>query len=512
MKQKRRKIAVVGGGTAGWLSALILQKAFASTGPEVPEIILIESPNIPTVGVGEGSTSVFRQVLFDLEIDEKEFLRETGATIKFGIRHAGWRKDRKSYFGPIDDPNTLSPVPPHAPSNWLHHARIRSGKDAAGAHLFTSLMRLRKAPMALQNDRLVPLSAYHHAYHFDQARLGKFLAKKAKNIRHHLTEIEGVTKNAESGHITHLNCSEGEAIEVDFVIDCSGFRQAIITKIGADWQSYSDMLWLNKAMPFWLKHQPGQEIAPFTDARAMAAGWMWSIPLQERMGCGYVFSDAHTTPEQAKQEVESRLKCEIEPRGVITMDPGRLKRAWVGNCVAMGLSQSFLEPLEATSIHGTIVQALLLTSNLSSLLEGDASGAAAKAYNEVVGQQIDDFANFINIHYAGGRTDTAFWRDIAQSGIAERQQAALKFWSKTGITSRDFKRLPLNLPHVEEQLYLPVLDGLGLLPKAPSKAVLPDQNVLKEARGLLDQHAKEFRQAARHAMGHREYLEYANSN
>ena len=133
-------IAIVGGGTAGWLAALILRRAVQKSKDVKPRISVIESPDIPTVGVGEGSTALFRQVLQELAIDEEEFLRETGATLKFGIKHAGWRKDRADYFGPIDDPNALSPPPEGAPSNWLHHARLRAGKDVAGSHLFTRLM------------------------------------------------------------------------------------------------------------------------------------------------------------------------------------------------------------------------------------------------------------------------------------------------------------------------------------------------------------------------------------
>jgi len=151
----------------------------ASPDKDALRVSVIESPAIPTVGVGEGSTSVFQQVLMDLGIDEAEFIAQTGATLKFGIKHCGWRKDGKDYFGPIDDPNALRPAPDGLPSNWLHHARLAAGKPVSDLHLFTYLMRQGKSAFARQNDKLIPLSPYHYAYHFDQAKLGQFLSKRA---------------------------------------------------------------------------------------------------------------------------------------------------------------------------------------------------------------------------------------------------------------------------------------------------------------------------------------------
>lgn len=506
MGSDRKHIAVVGGGTAGWLAALMLQKA--ATGPDAPQFSVIESPTIPTVGVGEGSTSVFRQVLLDLGIEEAEFLRETGATLKFGIKHAGWRKDGKEYFGPIDDPHALGPVPPGLPSNWLHHAQIAAGKKVAELHLFTRLMRANKSAYARKGDKLVPLSPYHHAYHFDQARLGRFLASKAKDIDHIETEVAGLTRDPETGHITALNCSNDLIIDVDFVIDCTGFRRAIIGQMGCEWQSYADMLPLNKAMPFWLDHEPGKDIAPYTLAQALGSGWMWSIPVQDRVGCGYVFSDAHVTPDQARAEIEAKLRRPIEVRRVIKIDPGRLQRSWIGNCVAVGLAQSFLEPLEATSIHGTLVQMLLLLRQTPQQLARGVTPDTIDAFNVTVTQQVDDFAQFINLHYAGGRTDTLFWHDMTHAGISPAQRERMKHWRAEAINRADFHAFPHRLPHVEEQLYTPVLDGLGLLPKTPSKQLLASAENKKTARTALQQLQSEFAAAARSALKHNAFLEW----
>ncbi len=507
MTPKETHIAIVGGGTAGWLAALMLQKA--SQGANGPRISVIESPNIPTVGVGEGSTSVFRQVLLDLGIDEMAFLRETGATLKFGIRHAGWRKDGKDYFGPIDDPNVMGPVPAGLPANWLHHAQIAGGRNVADLHLFTRLMRGNRSAFAQKGGRLLALSAYHHAYHFDQARLGRFLASKAKGIRHIKTEVEALDRDTNSGRITALRCTDELRIPVDLVVDCTGFRRAIISQMGSTWVSYADMLPLNKAMPFWLDHDPQADIAPYTLAQAMGAGWMWGIPVQDRMGCGYVFSDAYLTPETAQAEIEAKLRRPIDVRRVIDINPGRLRHAWIGNCVALGLAQSFLEPLEATSIHGTLVQLLLLLRHQPRQLAEGVSPGAIRDFNETVARQVDDFAQFINLHYAGGRTDTDFWREVTQNGIAPAQRDRIAQWHNRAISRADFTPLPRGLPHVEEQLYTPVLDGLGLLPKGPSKAALGTAQNRKLARTAIAGLDAEFSAAARVALRHRDFLRQA---
>lgn len=505
MAPQRLHIAIVGGGTAGWLAALLLQKA--ANGKNAPLLSVIESPNIPTVGVGEGSTSIFRQVLLDLGIEETEFLRETGATLKFGIKHAGWRKDGKDYFGPIDDPNALSPAPVGAPTNWLHHVQLAANKKVADAHLFTLLMRGNKSAYAAKNDRLVPLSPYHHAYHFDQARLGRYLASKATGIAHVTTEVEALDRDPQSGNVNALVCTDNQRIKVDFVIDCTGFRRAIIGQMGADWMSYSDRLPLNKAMPFWLDHDPGKDIAPYTLAQAMNTGWMWGIPVQDRMGCGYVFSDAHATPEQAQAEVEAHLRRPIEVRRIIDIAPGRLSQSWIGNCVAVGLAQSFLEPLEATSIHGTLVQLLLLLQHTPEQLGNGVTPDDIKNYNQVVARQVDEFAEFINLHYAGGRTDTPFWQDMTSNGVSAQQQDRIRMWQTKALTRADFVPFPNGLPHVEEQLYMPVLDGLGLLPSGPSKRILEDTETKRHARKALTNLMAEFSAAAQKSMKHKKFLD-----
>lgn len=499
-------IAIVGGGTAGWLAAHMLRR-LAESEQVTCRISVIEDPDTPTIGVGEGTTSVFRQVLLDLGFDEFEFMRETGATIKYGIRHIGWSGAGSEYLGPIDDPHQLDPDPTGQNQPWLHCSAIASGQSVFEANVFTPLMRRARAPWVRKGQEWLPVSAYHHAYHFDQAKVGAYLRRKASGIAQVSAKVIGFDQN--DGHITRLICQDHPDLDVDFVFDCTGFRRALIGQLDAGWRGYGALLPLNRAMPFWVDHADG-DIAPYTTARAMTAGWMWQIPTVDRMGCGYVYSEAHISADEAQREVEALLGQPIEPRADIAVNAGRLARPWVGNCVALGLCQSFLEPLEATSIHGTVVQLMMLgQGGFLPKLAGRVGGLdlLRRAYCDVVNTQIDDFAEFINLHYTGGRRDTPFWTEMTEMGISERNRDLIDRLKHGLPQDSDFPDLPGQLPHLQRALYLPVLDGLSLMDKAPCKAILSQSHGLAQrARELRQSNRKEFLKAAGQAVGHRAFL------
>lgn len=498
------RITVVGGGTAGWLAALILKEGGLRAGRAL-DIAVIESSKVPTIGVGEGTTAVFRQMLRVLELDETEFLKATGATIKFGIRHRDWRKKGHSYDGPIDDPQRVAGNPP---GNWLARYCIASGRSVNEPHLFAELMRKSTSPYAQKADgSLIALGPYHHAFHFDQAKVGLWLRSKADGITHVDALVEGTERDGESGHITRLVLDDGSRHEADFFVDCTGFRRALIVgEMGADWVRYGDRLPVNRAMPFWLDHPENGEIAPYTLAWAQDSGWMWQIPTTDRIGCGYVYSDAFLTPDEARAEIEARLGQAIEPRNDIPIDAGRLDRAWIGNCLSAGLAQSFFEPLEATSIHGTIVQMMLFAQRY--LPDVAAGKIAPDDYNADVARQGDDFCTFINMHYVTERRDTPFWRHVADNCISDEVKELLTLWQTKTPDRSDFLPFPANLPHVEEQLYVPVLDGLGLTNRNVAKAEFAANPKLRtHARKLTESLRSEYRRAASRAVGHREFLE-----
>ena len=484
------RIVIVGGGTAGWLAAMMLSDV-ARRKKLVTSVTVIESSKIGTIGVGEGSTAVFRQMLQHFGLDEMEFLAATGATIKYGIRHRDWRRLGHQYDGPIDDPHQVAPGVP------LDTYAVAAGRSVGEAHLFQHLLNGRRAPFAMRDGRRVPAGPFHHAFHFDQALAGAWLRKKAKGINVIDDQVAGVEKG--EGGISALLMESGQRVEGDFFLDCTGFRRALIGQLGAEWISYADVLPVNRAMPFWVDLKPGEEIDPCTLAWAQKSGWMWWIPTQGRYGAGYVYSDAHTTADQAKAEIESVLGYEIHPRNDIRIDAGRQKNVWIGNCVALGLSSSFLEPLEATSIHGTIVQLMLLSESLTA-----PEGAAL--FNAAIARQVDDFRDFIRLHYVSERRDSPFWQDVAATH-PQVVQDQLALWRGKMPDAADFAPFPLNLPHVTQHLVTPVLDGLGLLNRDVARAAMAAAPALRDkARAAHAGLVAEYSRAAAQCAPHRAFL------
>lgn len=469
----------------------------AKRGGHPCEITVVESSKLGTIGVGEGTTAVFRQMLQHFNLDEAEFLAATGATIKFGIRHRDWRRKGHSYDGPIDDPHQVAGFAVNA----LDVYQVAQGESVGETHLFQHLLNGNRSPFALVGGRHVPVGPFHHAFHFDQALAGKWLRSKAKAIATIDDQVRMVERDPDSGDITALHLEGGQKVRADLYVDCTGFRRALIGPMGATWVSYRDTLPVNRAIPFWLDIPEGEEIAPCTLAWAQGAGWMWKIPTQSRYGCGYVFSDAHVTPDAAKAEIEAVLGHPIEVRNDIRIDAGRLDRQWINNCIALGLSSSFLEPLEATSIHGTVVQLMLLSSVLPS-----PDDRARQAFNGAAARQVDDFRDFIRLHYVSERRDTPFWQDVAAS-LPDRLTERLADWRAQVPGPDAFQPFPMNLPHTGHHLHVPVLDGLGLLDRGTAKDWLAKRpQVNANARRTAQALSAEYRAAARQAIPHRAFL------
>jgi 2-polyprenyl-6-methoxyphenol hydroxylase-like FAD-dependent oxidoreductase len=492
-----RRFVIVGGGTAGWLAALMLSHEAQRSGANW-HVTVIESSRLGTIGVGEGTTAVFRQMLQRLGLDEMAFLRETGATIKYGIRHRDWRRLGHHYDGPIDDPHQAIGL--GGGDNILDDFSVANGQPVGSTHLFQHLITGNRAPFALGQKGYVPAGPFHHAFHFDQALAGQFLRRNAKGIHLVDDEVQAVQRGPD-GDITALSLASGAQVQGDFFIDCTGFRRRLIGEMGSKWVSYANVLPLNRAMPFWLDIPLGAEISPVTIAWAQKSGWMWMIPTQERMGCGYVYSDAHTTSEEAKAEIEGVLGHEIAPRNDIKIDAGRLDTSWRGNCVALGLASSFLEPLEATSIHGTIVQLTLLLSVLAK-----PNDRARDAFNAACARQVDDFRDFIRLHYVSERRDSAFWCDVAASHPAAVTDK-LAAWAGRIPRPADFAPFAMGLPHVGHELHVPVLDGLGLISRQAAQSALYAQPKLRDlvakSTAVL---AADYAAAAAKCLPHRAFL------
>ncbi|MEX0956724.1 MAG: tryptophan halogenase family protein [Rhizobiaceae bacterium] len=504
---EQARFVIVGGGTAGWIAAFVIQDSARRKGLDA-KVTVVESSKVPTVGVGEATTAAFRVLLKYFNIDEFEFLRETEASLKLGIRHEDWRRKGFTYYGPIDDPHQVVAAPADAPGDYLNVYAVAAGKPVQDMHLFQPLLEKRKAPYAGKPDgSLVPLGPFHYAFHFDQALVGKFLARKSKGVEIADALVSGIERNGESGRIEALVLDDGGRLEGDFFIDATGFRKQIIVKeFGAAWKSYAGELPVNRALPFWLDHGHGDDIPNYTRAWARSAGWMWQIPTQTRLGCGYVYSDAFLSPDQAHAEVEAALGRKIEARGDIRFSIGRLETPWIGNCLAVGLSSSFLEPLESTSIHGTIVQMMLFAGRFlkqpSQMTQADRDD-----YNRRVGRQVDDFRTFVNMHYMVERDDTPFWRDVRANRVHGETKERIAHWRREMPRREHFADYLDGLPHIETQLYYPVLDGLGLLDRAAAKREMAGTPALRAfARKTYEGLVREYQHASLRALGHGEFL------
>ena len=499
---------VVGGGTAGWIAAFIIRDSIKRLKLDA-KISVVESTKIPTVGVGEATTAAFHVFLKHFGIDIFEFFRKTEATYKLGIRHQDWRRKGFTYYGPIDDPHQVVQAPQGAPSDYLNVYAVGAGKKVQDMHLFGPLLERKKAPWTTRADgSLLPLGPFLPAYHFDQSLVGKFLKSKSEGVEIVDNVLTGVERDGESGDITTLIFEDGQRLDGDFFIDATGFRKRLIVKeLNATWISYQHELPVNRALPFWLDIKPSEEIANYTLAWAQEAGWMWQIPTQTRYGCGYVYCDEFRTPDEAHAEVERALGRKVEVRDDIKFSIGRLEKAWIGNVVAVGLSSSFLEPLESTSIHGTIVQMMMFAGQY--LRDPKAMTQALRDdYNRRVGRQVDDFRTFVNTHYVTEREDTPFWREVRANRIHPETQERLARWRTEMPRHEHFPQYLFGLPHTETQLHYPVLDGLGLLNPAVAKAEMArDPELRKFARETYESLVKEYKQAATKALGHAEFLE-----
>lgn len=404
------KIVICGGGTAGWLAALMIKKIQPDQ-----EIVVIESSKIGIIGAGEGSTGFLTDIVqginWNYGCNEEDFIRETGATIKLGIKHRDWKHVGHEYIGPIDGTN-------NNPDVTLCHALVND----IPAHMASQngyLISTGKTNFWKKDGKLE--NTHAHGYHFDAHRVGQYFKKivERDGITHIDSEILDVNVN-DSG-IESIVLSDGTAVAGDFYIDCTGFSRKLNQALGVEWISYKKNLPVDTAMPFLINHKPGDAVEPVTTAWAQKAGWMWQIPTADRYGCGYVFDSDFVTPDRAQHEIESVLGHAIEPIRFLKFETGRLDKLWYKNCLSVGLSAAFAEPLEATSIHSTIVQLNSFIFDYLKNTSADTINSGAQSiYNRRMAQMYDDFKDFLVLHYQTQRKDSEFWK-----------------WMSTGETATD---------------------------------------------------------------------------
>jgi flavin-dependent dehydrogenase len=480
-------IVIAGGGTAGWLAAFYISKAQ----PNKHKITVIESSKIGIIGAGEGSTGSMIDLLngsfFNYKIDLADFVEKTDATYKMGIRHQHWSPAVQDYFAPLDVSPTGFTLDDYIFKYGLH----KHGND--NIHLCS------KIGIEYEMKKYSP-----YALHFDGHKVGKYFKDLclSDGVVCIDTEIDDVI--IENNNIASVITSSQEKITGDFFIDCTGFSRILMKKLGVEWQSYSDILSVNTAMPFILKYEEGEEIVPETKATALSAGWMWNIPLSTRRGCGYVFDNRYISKEDAKLEVENYLQKEITPIKWISFDSGHSKEFWKNNVLCLGLASSFVEPLEATSIHNTIIQTAIFADEfLNENKDHTLKEVNQKMYNERISLLNRLTIDFISLHYQGGRDDTEFWADI------KKKNKCTDYAKKIVSLTKD--HVPGMILH--EGMYgsfsVPLanwnLAGMGLIEKNTAHQNLVDKNKLE----LAEEHYNNFYKSVSNARQAKSYIKYA---
>jgi|TARA_R110000822_G_scaffold42974_5_gene116386 tryptophan 7-halogenase len=400
MIYRDKNITILGGGTAGWLTSLYCKKIFPHN-----NITLIESKRIGILGAGEGSTPMFPNFLKSLDIDIFHFLKHTGGTIKLGINFENWNGDNKNYFHGFNDKNEFNPFKVKNIFNndsynyYLRHVIYKNLNvdDYVYAH-----------KLALNNK--IDLNNCSYALHFDASKTAEYLKDLAikKGVNHHYGELKTIESDKDE-NITKLIFEDNYTKNCDFVFDCTGFNRLIIGKhFKSKWVNYQKHLPIKKAIPFFLEQE--EQIRPYTQATAMKNGWLWKIPLQHRFGAGYIYDSDYITDEEAVDEVETFLNQKIKVNKVIQFEAGRYEKVWIKNCISIGLSSGFTEPIEATSIHIAIEQLIYLTHFISDIFSPKKQNK--HKYNDLVSQLNDKILNFLYLHYITKRNDSLFWKQF----------------------------------------------------------------------------------------------------
>tara|TARA_Y100000004_G_scaffold87877_1_gene98496 strand:- start:1534 stop:3090 length:1557 start_codon:yes stop_codon:yes gene_type:complete len=427
--KKINNIVIVGGGTAGWATAI----NFLNRTQKDFNIKVVSSIEKPIIGVGESTTGMFWSILKlkngNVKIDIKDFLKKTSSTFKLGIKHTDWYEKGKSFYSPIGDNYYIERSYPdtHYDAYRIYHVARELEFDS---NIQSNLMKENKLHLTKDNKDVYEEAwdngYYPIAFHLDTYKVGQYFKEKAL-LQENCQYIEGDVKDFEkdeNGLVTGLILNDNKKVEGDLFVDCSGFSRVLIDKIEENnFVSYQDELLVNRALPFYVSNDEDKPIRNYTHAWAQKYGWLWEIPTQERLGCGYVYSDKHTTPDKAQEEIEKVLGHKIVPRGDIKFNTGRLQKFWIKNVLSTGLSSAFIEPLEATSIHSTIIQINYFLENFFKKEMPLHLNIMQDRYNKNLTDMWDNIKDFIVYHYITPRKDTDFWID---SSSVDRRSEDLK--------------------------------------------------------------------------------------
>lgn len=488
-----RRIAIIGGGTAGWMTAAALAKVL---GPHYAAITLVESDAIGTVGVGEATIpqiNIFNRML---GIDENEFVRRTKGSFKLGIEFVDWRRLGHSYFHPFGKFGLdMEGVSFHA--FWLRLDALGLAGPIEDYSLMASAAAAGKF-MRPVNAGNSPLSSIAYAFHFDAGLYALFLRDHAerRGVRRHEGRVVRVDQRGTDGFITGVRLEDGSTVEADLFIDCTGFRGLLIEEtLHAGYTDWSNWLPCNRAVA--VPCTGGPAIPPFTRSTARKAGWQWRIPLQHRVGNGHVYCSEFISDDEAAAILLANLDGEplADPR-FIRFTTGHRNKYWDRNVVAIGLSSGFMEPLESTSIH-------MIQSGIANLLANFPDMAFdpvdAARYNRVILQESEDIRDFLVLHYkATERDDSPFWNHCRTMAVPDRLTEKIRVFENSGRTFRENEEL------FNDTSWFAVMAGQGLKPRTYD----PVANLLDldTTRARLDEIKRVVATSLGHMPDHRAFI------
>jgi tryptophan halogenase len=428
-------LVIVGGGTAGWMSAAFFSKVFT---PQQMRITLVESAEIGTVGVGEATIPPITTFNHVVGVDESRMLSATEGSFKLGIEFVGWGDPAGRYLHPFGNYGTpMEGVSFHA--YWLRARKLGYKAELHEFSLSDLAARAGRFDWRSEDPR-DPRSAMAHAYHFDASLYAKLLREVAESrgVRRLERTIRGANLDPLDGTIASLALDDGETLAGDFFIDCSGFRGLLIgDALGVGYDDWSNVLPADRAVA--VPSVRYEDPVPYTRAIADKAGWRWRIPLQHRTGNGYVYVSDHIGDDEAADVLLASLARE-HPDNKALADPrflrfttGRRKTSRVKNCAAIGLSSGFLEPLESTSIH-MIQNGLIKLAGTFPLARNDP--AAATLYNQIVDQEMENIRDFLIYHYhANGRVGEPLWDRMRHMAVPDSLREKMELFRTRGATA-----------------------------------------------------------------------------
>ena len=488
---RQQTFVILGGGTAGWMAANLLQHHWGHKGVQVQ---VIDTTQVGTIGVGEGSTPQLGQFFRRLGIADADWMPRCHASYKLGISFLDWSRQPgfERYFHPF--PGDLDDR--SRPSYYFNSYLRRRGADVE-AHpdaffLAAELARQRKAPLP---DYNFPFRQ-SYGYHFDSALLGEFLREHARGlgVRHRDLKITGVKLTPE-GQVAGLQGEGDTFVEGDFFIDASGFSSLILQDaLGVPFVSYAENLFNDRAVALPSFPDAKEAMEAQTLSVAMNYGWRWAIPLTHRQGNGYVYSSAYCSADQAETELRAALgllDSEVEARH-LRMKVGRVAEPWHRNCLAVGLAQGFIEPLEATALH--LVQATV-EGFIQAFDSDDDRDSARQAFNRDINARFDGVRDYIVAHYRmSRRNDNDYWRDnTGHDHLSDSLKAVLECWFGGADLKQEIKRQGIGNYYSTSSWHC-LLGGLGHFPQArhPVETLSPQRIDMSELDDFFSRCALNF--------------------